>query len=80
MVEEPVMKPDSEREDSATRQVKVRLIGAISIGLLIWATIIGWGIVRNQAEFDVRKPLIMLGVIVGFVAVWLGLMFSRRAK
>ena len=56
------------------------LVVAIVLGLVVWATIIVWGIVRNQEAFDWRKPLVMLGVIGGFLLIWIGLMVSRRRQ
>ena len=53
-------------------------IATIFTGLLVWAGVLAWGVVRNQIALDVRKPLVIIGVVVLFLGVWAVLLLFRK--
>ena len=68
--------PKSPESSSGSRGLVIGIV----VGLVLWATIIVWGIVRNQEALDWRKPFVMLAVIGGFLGVWVVLMLTRRRQ
>jgi uncharacterized membrane protein len=51
------------------------------IGLLVvWSAIIALGAIVRADEFDVRKPLIVLGTMGAFLGVWLIALLFREPR
>ena len=57
-----------------------RIIMVIAGGLLVWASVLAWGVVRNQPVLDMRKPLIIIGVVVLFLGGWAMLLMFRKSN
>jgi hypothetical protein len=57
-----------------------RFIGMIAAGLLIWASVLAWGVIRNQPVLDLRKPLIIVGVVLLFLGGWVVLLLTRKSN
>lgn len=57
-----------------------RIIVVIAGGLLLWASVLAWGVVRNQPVLDLRKPLIILAVVVLFLGGWAMLLMIRKSN
>ncbi len=70
----------NKENNAAGKKLNRRVIGLILAGLLIWTVVIVWGVVRNQQAFDFRKPLVILGVMGGFVFVWITLLGIRHRQ
>ena len=51
------------------------------IGLLVvWSAVIALGAIVRADEFDVRKPLIVLGTMGAFLGVWLIALLFREPR
>ncbi len=70
----------NKENNTGGKKLNRRVIGLILAGLLIWTVVIVWGVVRNQPAFDFRKPLVILGVMGGFVFVWIALLGIRHRQ
>lgn len=56
------------------------IIAVIAVGLLAWAVVLAWGVIRNQPVLDLRKPLIIIGVVVLFLGGWAALLLTRKSN
>ncbi len=56
------------------------MMAAIAAGLLVWAVVLAWGVIRNQPVLDLRKPLMILGVVALFLGGWATLLLFRSLK
>lgn len=65
---------------SSSSHIANRMIVVIGLALLLWGSVIAWGVVRNQAELDVRKPLVIVGVVILFLVSWVFLLRSFQTK
>ena len=56
------------------------MVIGISVALLLWAGVLAWGVVRNQEQLDIRKPLMIVGIVVVFLGSWAGLLFAKKNR
>ena len=65
------------KKTAPTRNIKPIVI---IFGLLIfWALLIALGAVIQADTLDLRKPLIVIGTMAAFLAVWLIALATRRS-
>ena len=55
------------------------ILWKIALGLLIWGAALSLGAFLFRNEHDVRKPLIIMGCVVGFLGFW-GVMLWQRQR
>ena len=53
---------------------------AIMLALLIWGGLLALGAYLFRDSFDLRKPLIVMGSVGGFVACWVLLLLVRGRR
>ena len=55
-------------------------IGWLAGSLIAWATVLAIGAFVFGYRSDVRKPLIIVGVMVTFIAIWMTLLVLRQRR
>ncbi len=65
------------KQDKATHR-NTLLILLIAAALVVWATLIGLGSYLFAEKTDLRKPLIVVGVMGAFLLIWMTSWMMRR--
>jgi hypothetical protein len=65
------------KPSDSNRPEQERMIKNIVLGILVWGVALAVGAYIFRGEHDLRKPLIILFFVVGFLAFWGWLLWRR---
>lgn len=56
------------------------LLFILITGLILWGLLLAVGTIFNTNKFDIRKPLIVVGVIGTFALIWITALRQAKKK
>jgi hypothetical protein len=74
------MKNQPPNSNPPNRTAGTLAIGIMSLVLLSWSALVAWGAFQFQNTYDIRKPLIVLSVMSGFLGLWMTGLYLRRHR
>ena len=65
---------------SESDKPKSNLLFILITGLILWGLLLAFGTLFNTDKFDIRKPLIVVGVIGTFALIWITALRQSQKK